>query len=100
MASVTVSQMSTVRMGVAIGRPARSGINVLPARLPMGQRTRQTLVVRSVAKPSGSGKQPVAVAASSSGGLSKLKQLVTPFSDPQANSKMLALATGKASFLP
>ena len=100
MASVTASQISSVRMGVAIGRPASSGLNAMPARLPLVPRSKRMLVVRSVAMPSGSGKKPVVAAAPSGGTLSKLKQLATPFSDPQANSKMLALASGKALFLP
>ena len=78
--------------GVAVNRSRLS-----PAHVPSLPRTRKALLVQSVARPSGSAGKSVNAAASS-GGLSGLKQLVTPFSDPQANSKMLSLATGKNDF--
>jgi hypothetical protein len=63
-------------------------------------RARQTAWIRCVAVPSGaSGGAPSArsLTAPETVGLgAKLKQLAAPFSDPQANSKMLSLAAGEA----
>lgn len=53
-------------------------------------------VIRAVARPSGANpnnRKPYS--ATSTQTPSKFKQLITPFSDPQANSKMLALATSQ-----
>jgi hypothetical protein len=88
---LTVSaQLSGLKMAGLVTRSRLS-----PAHVPSLSRARRTLVVQSVAKPSGSAGKGVNAAASS-GGLSGLKQLVTPFSDPKANSKMLSLAAGKS----
>ena len=88
-------------MHLRAGVPALCG-KPLAVPCALGRRSRRVCIIRAVARPSaasgassGSGD-----AAPASGGLSsKLKALVTPFSDPQANSKMLSLATGR-SHLP
>jgi hypothetical protein len=83
---------------VSIGGVAVNRSRLSPTHVPSLPRTRRALLVQSVARPSGSTGNGVNAAASS-GGLSGLKQLVTPFSDPQANSKMLSLAAGNNEFL-
>ena len=93
MSLLVAAQISGVKVSLGRGSGTRSRLS--PAHVPSLPRARKALLVQSVARPSGSGAKGVNAAASS-GGLSGLKQLVTPFSDPQANSKMLSLATGKS----
>ncbi|KAL4517857.1 hypothetical protein Ndes2526A_g02232 [Nannochloris sp. 'desiccata'] len=90
---VTVAAHPTgVKVGLIHAPVSRSRLS--PAHVSSLPRTRKALLVRSVARPSGSAGKGVNAAASS-GALSGLKQLVTPFSDPQANSKMLSLAAAQ-----
>jgi hypothetical protein len=59
---------------------------------------RRALVVRAVAKPRGTGASSGPAGSGESwiaGRAAELKQLVTPFADPVANSKMLSLAAGE-----
>ena len=95
MSVLVAAQISGVKVGLVGGSVPRSRLS--PAHVPTLSRSRKALVVQSVARPSRSAGKGVNAAASS-GGLSQLKQLVTPFSDPQANSKMLSLAAGKKYF--
>lgn len=94
MAVLIASQISGSRLGgVAVGAP-RS--RLAPAHAPAPRRARAPLPVRAVAMPSGAGPSKPVAAAAPAAGASKLKQLITPFSDPAANSKMLALASGES----
>jgi hypothetical protein len=95
MSSLIYAKLSGVKVGLIHAPVSRSRLS--PAHVPSLPRTRKALLVQSVAKPSGSAGKAVNTAASG-GVMSGLKQLVTPFSDPQANSKMLSLATGKTHF--
>ena len=95
MVMLVATQRSVLRFGQIDVRPTRSGL--ASNQMPLLPHSRQRLVVRSVAMPSGAGKDKdagVPAAAAPPAQMSKLRQLITPFSDPQANSKMLALASG------
>ena len=84
-----VTQMASVTLGAVPGIAPRS--RLMTDRMPLVvPRSRTPMIIRSVAMPSGSGGKQVRAAAGSGG----LKQLISPFSDPQANSKMLSLASG------
>jgi len=95
MSVLVQAQLAGVNMGLVHAPVSRSRLS--PAHVPSLSRTRPALLVQAVAKPSGSDGKGVNAAASSRG-LPSFKQLITPFSDPQANNKMLSLAAGKIYF--
>ena len=71
----------TLPVNPAKGRPSRTVRSF-----------RSTKQVVCVAQPAGSRNVPQVY---STAGMSKLKALITPFNDPQANRKMLSLATAQ-----